>query len=84
MVIPGVTHSTTLWRNELGRVIDTWSTGDVAAVRVDVPHKVFNTGNTPRTTLSIRWYDYEISWEEFLNWAINDLTPAIKKIRNLT
>ena len=84
IVIPGVTHSTTLWRNELGRVIDTWTTGDVAAVRTDVPHKVFNTGNTPRTTLSIRWYEYEISWEEFLDWAINDLTPAIKKIRNLT
>lgn len=75
----GVNRSTTQWKTiNGGTIIDEWTTGDVVTVRTDIPHQVHNKGRTPRTTLSLRWTSKEITWEEFNEWAFNELIPALK------
>ena len=77
--LQGVNRSTTQWKTvNGGTVIDEWTTGEVVIVRTDIPHQVHNKGSIPRTTLSLRWTSKEITWEEFNEWAFNELVPALK------
>jgi hypothetical protein len=55
------------WFNNYGDIVDQWSEGKVALVKIDVPHQVWNFDNDNRRMVTVRWSNKK-SWEETIQW----------------
>jgi len=56
-----------------GPVIDSWNEGKVALVRTDVPHTTVNDDLEDRVSVSIRWKNMLMPWDELITKFDNEL-----------